>query len=820
MPGHDLFGAVFSIWKVQPIPLINAKYAKTPRTTRTRLSGVPGVQPVENRLIIAPQSRQGEGGRAPFSVQSSRLATAVGLVALCALGIWYGNKTPAVVPRDAADRFSAERAFVHVQQIAQRPHPPGTPDHARVREYLLAELRRIGLTPEVQATTGVGTRYAVAGRVHNVLARIPGTTPGGRAVLLMSHYDGVWAGPSTADAASGTAALLDVARLLRNERHAHDVILLLADGEESGLLGAAAFAREHPWAKEVGVVLNFEARGVNGVSRMFETGPGNLDVARELRKMPGVRATSLSVTVYRLLPNDTDLSEMAVLNTPAMNFAFIGGVQRYHTAEDDLAHLGLGSLQHHGEQALALARAFADGPLPRPATGDAAFFDFPLVGLIVYPIGWSLPIALAGAGLLVAAMVMARKRHERWWRGLGIGAATFVVSLVVALIVSLCVSYGVSRVHATIGGAPEWSATYGAGYAFLCVAAVLASWFFARRFASALTLYLGGLVVPAVLTVLLALRVPGVSFLFAWPLLFASGAALVGAASGARPARIVGWVAAAVTLIMLAPTIHAMVIVALGLDQTGTALLAVLSAVALWLVALLLDDLGQAPSWRPALVAAAVGAVLLVAGLLTVRTNASRPAGSTFAYVIDADSLRAWLAGSGTTPAVRAWVRDELAVATPDARVPAWLTRSFEPRRIKPAPVGAFVAPVVTLMSDSATATGRIVTLLVRPDTGTLAVSLSADGGAIAAASVDGRAIDRSRYRSRSTRWSLDYIAPGDSGFTLRLELPPGSKPALQVLARRPGIPALSGLTLPTRPEGVLPINSGDQSIVYKRVQL
>ena len=752
----------------------------------------------------------------------SRLGTAAGLLALCALGIWYGNHAPAVVPATAADQFSAERAMVHVRQLAQRPHPPGSADHARVREYLLTHLKAMGLDPQVQVATGVGTRYAVAGRVHNVLARIPGKSAGGPAVLLMAHYDGVWAGPSTADDAAATAAILDVAQLVKPRTHEHDVILLLADGEESGLLGAAAFAREHPWAKDVAVVLNFEARGVNGVSRMFETGPGNLDVARELRKVDGVRATSLSVTVYRMLPNDTDLSEMAILGKPAMNFAFIGGVQRYHTAQDDPDHLSQRSLQHHGSQMLALARAFADGPLPRPATGDAAFFDFPLAGLVVYPIGWSVAIALVGLAALIAAIVLLRRRDERWVRGLLAGAGMFVAALVGALLVNLALSFAVSRAHAasSIGGAPEWSPLYGAAYAFVCVAIVLAVWKLARRFGAPAAPHLGGLALLGLITLLLAIKVAGVSFLFAWPLLFAALAAIASASGKPMVARVAAWVAAAVALIMLAPTIHAMVVVALGLDQTGTALLTILAVIALWLVAPLLDALSDPPSWGPAVVATSFAAVLLVAGLITLRTNDRHPAGSTFAYVIDSDSLRAWLAGSGTTAAVRGWVRDEFGVSAPDPRVPAWLSRSFEPRRIKPAPVGAFAAPTITLVSDSAGATGRVVNLRIQPDTGTLSVSVSADSGAITAAAVDGRSIDRSRYRSRSARWALEYVAPSDSGFTLRLQLPAGAKPALQVLARRSGIPALSGLTVPARGPAVLPIQSGDQTIVFKRVQL
>ncbi|HEX6052655.1 MAG TPA: M28 family peptidase, partial [Gemmatimonadaceae bacterium] len=305
--------------------------------------------------------------------------TLLGLLALCTLLVRYAATPPAPVPAGApATEFSAERALRHVREIARRPHPVGSAENARIREYLLAELRALGLAPEVHEATGVGTRYPEAGRVQNVLARLPGRTPGGLAVVLMAHYDGVAGAPAASDDAAGTAAVLETLRALTaGPPLTNDVIALITDGEEAGLLGAAAFVREHPWAKDVGVALNFEARGTRGRSYMFETGPGNLDVVRVLSAVPDVSATSLSVTVYRMLPNDTDLSELAVLGRPALNFAFADGVERYHTAHDDVAHLDPGSLQHHGTQALALARAFGNGTLPRPTTGDAVFFDLP-----------------------------------------------------------------------------------------------------------------------------------------------------------------------------------------------------------------------------------------------------------------------------------------------------------------------------------------------------------------------------------------------------------------------------------------------------------
>src|SRR5689334_23276642 len=327
----------------------------------------------------------------------ARVGAAVGLVLLCAISIVRVAHPPTPVAATAPDTvFSAERALHHVEEIAQRPHPMGTADHDRVRDYIIAQLTSLGLRPQIQSATAIGTRYQEAGRVQNIVAWMPGSDAKGKAVLLMVHYDGVGAGPAASDDGAGSAALLETFRALRARKQpfAHDVIVLFTDGEESGLLGAAAFVREHPWAKDVAIALNFEARGTTGRSYMFETGPGNQDAVSTLRAARDVTAGSVFTTIYRRLPNDTDLSELAVLGVPAPNFAFADGVERYHTSRDDVAHLNPGSLQHHGLQMLALTKRLANEPLPRPKTGDALFFDLPLLGMVIYPMWIAVPLAL------------------------------------------------------------------------------------------------------------------------------------------------------------------------------------------------------------------------------------------------------------------------------------------------------------------------------------------------------------------------------------------------------------------------------------------
>jgi Peptidase family M28 len=378
-----------------------------------------------------------------------RLAIAVLFIALCIVFAERVSRPPVAAPASAPlTEFSAERAMTHLLAIAQRPHPIGSTEHDRVRDYLVAQLSNLGLDPQIQNATGVGTRYADAGRVQNILARMPGRQSGGRAVLLVAHYDSVEAGPGAADDGAGTAAILETVRALRaGAPLLHDIIVLFTDGEESDLLGAAAFVREHPWAKDAAMVLNFEARGTSGRSLMFETGPGNLDAVRVLRTIPGVTAGSMFTTIYRTMPNDTDLSELALLGTPALNFAFGDGADRYHTSHDDVAHLDIGSLQHHGQQALALARAFANGALPRQRTEDAVFFDLPGVGLVVYSEKWALPLALFAAALTLVVIIRSRREATRFGRDPLLGAAATVGAVVVSGAVAYLVGLILSLLH-------------------------------------------------------------------------------------------------------------------------------------------------------------------------------------------------------------------------------------------------------------------------------------------------------------------------------------------------------------------------------------
>lgn len=766
-------------------------------------------------------------------------ATAGALVLLCALAVVCAVATPDVVPTTAAETvFSAERAMVHVRAMAQRPHPGGSRDHVRVRVYIMSQLGQMGIDPEHQETTGIGTRYAAAGHVGNIIGVLPGggggAEPGNRssAVLLMAHYDGVPAGPAAGDDASGSAVLLEVARALRaGPPLRHDVIFLWTDGEESGLLGAAAFVREHPLASHVDVIMNFEARGTRGPSFMFETGPGNLDVTRVLRRVGGARATSLSTAVYRQLPNDTDLSEMAVLAKPAMNFAFIGGQERYHTSEDDVEHLDPRSVQHHGDQALALAREFATEPLPRPVTGDAVFFDVPALGLIVYPESWATALAVLALALAVIAVARLRRAEpspSRWLRDTAYGAAGMMVAALLAAGMGVAVIEAVRRLHVAIGsGSPAWSGLYLGAIAVLAFAVAAAVYAVTRLVATPRGAHTGAVLVWAIVSLVVALIVPGVSFLFTWPALFGVSTALVASLVSRRAIiRLDAWTAALVTVFLLVPTLYLTAGVGLGLAAMSAVLVCLFTACGAWLLAPLLEDLESARRWYAPAGFAMVGFLLIGAGAATVRHDADHPTRASLVYAFDADSAAAWLTGSSGSAVGREYIRAVVGGLTPAtdsvrSAPAAWLPASWVAAGIAPAPLARVPAPATEVVRSVAGAQSRLVALRVRAAPGTLGVTMSMDSAAVGAVAINGRPVDRSRYRRPGgRRWSLDFVAPPDSGFLLELTLTSPGPAELTLLARTSGLPAIPELAVPERPAGVLPSQNGDVSLVYKRVRL
>lgn len=299
--------------------------------------------------------------------------------------IWWLDQPPAVRPLEAPPtEFSAARAMIWVQRLAREPHRSGTRANDAIRAELITALRGLGLTVVTDEPTVVrDTRIA---NPRNIYGRLPGrrgAAPGGNpaassAFLLMAHYDSVPYGPGAADDLSGVAAILETLRALEaGSPLENDLLVAFTDGEECGLLGGKAFG-QHPWAREVGCMLNFEARGMRGPSYLFEFGGPQTWLLQEIAQSGApLRTSSLMYEVHRRLPFTTDYT-MLRDSIPGMNAAFVGRFPLYHSANDTPQHLDPRSLQHHGEYALSFTRRFCSLPPsgPHPTTHPVFFTVF------------------------------------------------------------------------------------------------------------------------------------------------------------------------------------------------------------------------------------------------------------------------------------------------------------------------------------------------------------------------------------------------------------------------------------------------------------
>jgi hypothetical protein len=349
-----------------------------------------------------------------------RLLWLVGSLALALLIAVLTLQVPAPVGADApATVFSTERAMVDVREIAQRPHPVGSADHARVGAVLLQRMAALGLQTSTQ--TGALSPAAVrrlerdggsaAGvELTNLIGVLPGRDPNLPAVALMAHYDTVPGSPGAADDSTGVAAILEAVRAIRARGPAdRTLVVLLTDGEELNLDGARAFWGGHPLRDRIGAVINLEARGGGGRAMMFETGRGNAETIAMFaraggRATGGVSSNSLAVFVYELMPNGSDFTIPRARGVQGINLAFIGRPEQYHAASSTPEALDKGSVQHIGSQTLETADALLRAPALPAATQNLVYAD--LFGRIVvgHPpvMGWGLlALALLGLGLAV-----------------------------------------------------------------------------------------------------------------------------------------------------------------------------------------------------------------------------------------------------------------------------------------------------------------------------------------------------------------------------------------------------------------------------------
>ncbi|MEJ1223092.1 M28 family peptidase [Sediminicola sp. 1XM1-17] len=339
------------------------------------------------------------------------------------------------------DKFSTDRALGHVEKISVEPHAVGFPAHKKVRDYIVSELQKMGLEPSLQEGYTAGD-WANLSKATNILARIPGSEKG-KSLMLLSHYDSnPHSSLGASDAGSGVATILEGVRafLAKNKTPKNDIIILISDAEELGLNGADLFANQHPWANDVGLVLNFEARGSGGPSYMLiETNRGNSRLIEEFTaagpEFPV--ANSLVYSIYKMLPNDTDLTVFREdRDIEGLNFAFIDDHYDYHTARDNYDRLDRKTLAHQGSYLMPLLNHFSNADLGNlKSLNDNVYFNVPFFKLVSYPFEWIWPMFGLAFLFFVCILVYGFKKQQLHLKEISKGFLPMGISLLINAIV-------------------------------------------------------------------------------------------------------------------------------------------------------------------------------------------------------------------------------------------------------------------------------------------------------------------------------------------------------------------------------------------------
>ncbi|GAA1625488.1 M20/M25/M40 family metallo-hydrolase [Nonomuraea maheshkhaliensis] len=699
---------------------------------------------------------------------TGRRARVTGLIALCVL-VLIGiaairDITPtAVSPADAPDQtFSAARAFTQVERIAVAPHPVGTAEHARVRDYLVGELRRLGLKPEVQEAVGVAPRSepgepVTAGRVYNIVTVIPGTAPTGR-IFVTAHYDSVPEGPGANDDGAGTASAIETARALVADgtRLRNDVVFLITDAEETGLLGSEAFVKEHPLAQGPNVVLNNEARGSKGpvlMLRSTEPNAGLISAFGSAAPMPV--ADSVYAELMKLLNNDTDFTAFKPGGMAVLDSAYANAGTLYHNILDDPAHVDLAALQQMGDNTLALVRSFGTADVAQLTTrrDNLVYFNLPPGLLIRYP-AWT-AAGLAALALLatLTLILLTRRRDIVTLRRTLLGTALALIPIAAGTGIGIYFWDLLKAFRPELNGTAT-TTPYRPELLWLAVltlaTTLLITWYaLLRRRIGTTELSLGILTWTALIALALGIVSPGAAHLATWPTL---GAALGGLAALHCPpqwrtlALSTGLIPAALILLPTAwntlPT---------GLQYVGYAPIPLMILFTGLLLPLIETVWLRRRSPLIPLTALTMSITLAAVGLLTEPFDKQHPRRTSLAYGLDADTGQAvWLTSRNPDQ----WARRYTGTRNPPTGPWAGESKLASPAEAAPLP-----PPSLQVLADTTSRNERTLRVRIRSERGANTIALRVDEttATVRTLTVEGRPITADPA-------GFTFHAPGPAG--------------------------------------------------------
>jgi hypothetical protein len=720
---------------------------------------------------------------------------------------------PEVVPASGSAReFSAERARVHLKVIAREPHPDGSVPDARVRDYLVEQLKLQGLEPQVQRT-GIASLADTfpgpygAGTVENVFARLKGTNSTG-VLLLTAHYDSVSTAPGATDDGSGVVTLLETLRALRNGATLkNDVIFLFTEGEELGMVGAQGFVDEHPWAKEVTVVWSVDSGGSCGPANLYF--PNGWMVQEFARSVPHPIAGSIGDELAKLGPAGGDDAMAFDPNRVAISGASYSGCRyRYHTAMDTVENTSLRSIQHLGIYTLAVARDLGNVDLAHPPAKDESVY-FVLLGKIAnYPVAWTRPLALLAGLLFAATLWLGRRRKQLTLRATGVGALLWLVSGLLVLALTEGLWWGLESLHLVNHSyASAYNAeTYALAFVALAIATTAALYSLVRKKIDANSLAMGALLLCLLLAIATAWSAPGASYLFLWPLVF-----------GLLPLGLFFWMAtstfgmgtlwlvcAVPTIFLFAPLILFMIITVTEPMPT-LAVAGALTVIVLSLLVPQIETVISAINWHLPTAFGVLAVGLVGWGAIHSGFDRTHPRPDTIAYWLDADSGKASWVSLDQQP--DSWTSQFLTGQVERGKLNLFVAPGGEAVLKTAAPPLQLSAPEITKLADSIQGNEHLLRFRIVSLRQASTLWVAVQNATIVRATIDGKKVPSKMVDPQNKLWGFYYAAPSPDGIELAIVTQATDAPRITVTDQTNGLPDIPGFHATPRTADLMPLN-------------
>lgn len=442
-------------------------------------------------------------------------------------------------PKSEDSGFSTEIAKEHIKEISKEVHSIQEPEAlGRVREYILNELKELGLEPEVFTYEGVESSKGGIYDINNIYAKIDGKNgEDGSYIMLASHYDSSpkkrsgedGESKGAADAGYGVSTILEIVRIIKEsgQELENGIKILITDGEEMGLMGAKEEMNNNfDLYENVNFVVNLEARGIKGPALMFETSNNNKKVIDLYKKANLPVSYSLAADVYNKMPNGSDFTEFKDAGLPGINFAVLNDLDYYHTKNDNYDNISDTSIQHYGEQVLPIVQEY----VYNAKYGQADYFQsnqnsvfFTLLPNVFINYTSLIATILAVISLIALVVIMRNlkvnaKMVVKWiavWTGLAL--ASTAIGIAMSYIISM-----VSGIEFKITYMPRIT-----GSDFIVLMAVILTSVLVALLSKKLaknredleSMLFGGLWFNEFLLVIFMIALPGGSYLFLWPVI-------------------------------------------------------------------------------------------------------------------------------------------------------------------------------------------------------------------------------------------------------------------------------------------------------------